>query len=363
MKANSIVKNFKVTGDFMKWMPYGSGHIHDTYLIRTSSHVTNEYLLQKINHHVFNDVPNLMENIERVTGHISQKLHAEATGSKVQECLTVIQTIDSKPYYEDGDGNFWRMYLFISGSTSIDYVNKSDDAYQSGIAFGKFIRLVSDLRGERLHETIPEFHNMESRLHKFYKTVRKNPASRLSMAKKEIKFVENRAEEMLMINRLAEQGAIPERITHNDTKINNVLFDENGIELCVIDLDTVMPGLVHYDFGDAIRTVTNTGAEDEMDLEKVSMNPEYFTAFSQGFLSETKSFLTKSEIETLAFSAKMMTFIIGLRFLTDFIDGDKYYKIKRENHNLERAKVQFKLLESMVEQTDLMEEIIKKYAY
>ena len=234
-----------------------------------------------------------------------------------------------------------------------------EQAYEGGKIFGKFQKLLVDLPGKPLFKTIPNFHNIEFRLNIFFITVEKDPFNRVKDIYDEIKFISGRAEEMKKILLLGREGKIPERITHNDTKFNNVLLDENDKGLCVIDLDTIMPGYIHYDFGDAIRTITNTGAEDEKKLGLVSMDIELFKAFAKGFLEQTKNFLNKVEIDNLAFAGKFMAFIIGLRFLTDHIDGDNYFKIHFPNHNLQRARAQFKLLSNMEEQFEQMEAVIQ----
>jgi hypothetical protein len=355
-----IFSNFRVSGTFKTGEPYGSGHINDTFRVLTSETDKPDYILQRINHHIFKNVPKLQDNILRVTSHIRKKLEQTPGANPDRETLTLIPALDGKPYFKDQEGNFWRIYIFIDKNRSYDRVESPAQAYEGGKAFGRFQYLISDLEGDPLHETIPNFHNMDMRLKTFFETVKNDPANRVSQAGPEIKFVEERAEVMTRILRLGEEKKIPERITHNDTKFNNVLLDENDKRLCVIDLDTVMPGYIHYDFGDSIRTTTNTGNEDEKDLSKVEMDIRLFEAYSKGFLEETKSFLTPVEIDNLAFSGKMMTFIIGLRFITDYLDGDHYFKIHHEHHNLQRAKAQFKLVASMERQFEDMQKIIEE---
>lgn len=359
--VKNVFSNFRVSGTYETGEPYGSGHINDTFRVQTFEQDKPDFILQRINHHIFKNVPKLQDNILRVTSHIRKKLEQTPGANPDRETLTLIPALDGKPYYKDKDGNFWRIYIFIDKNRSYDRVESPDQAYEGGKAFGRFQFLISDLEGEPLHETIPNFHNMDMRLATFFQTVKNDPVKRVALAGSEIKFVEKRAEEMCHILRLGEEGIIPKRITHNDTKFNNVLLDENDKRLCVIDLDTVMPGYIHYDFGDSIRTTTNTGNEDEKDLSKVEMDIRLFEAYSRGFLEETKSFLTPVEIENLAFSGKMMTFIIGLRFITDYLDGDNYFKIHHEHHNLQRAKAQFKLVASMERQFDEMQGIIAKF--
>lgn len=361
MKFNlkEVFSNFQAEGTFNSGIPYGSGHINDTFKVTTRESDASNYILQKINHHIFKNVPHLQDNILRVTTHLRKKIEKIPGADPKREILTLIPSLENKPYFKDHEGNYWRLYIFID-NRSYDRVENPSQAFEGGKTFGRFQFLLSDLKGDPLYETIPDFHNMEKRLKNFFRTVAEDPKSRVQLAKEQIKFVEDRASEMTLIQELGEEGKIPLRITHNDTKFNNVLLDENDKGLCVIDLDTVMPGYIHYDFGDSIRTSTNTGNEDEKDLSLVEMNIQLFEAFSKGFLGETKSFLEHEEINNLAFSGKMMTFIIGLRFLTDYIDGDNYFKIHHHDHNLQRAKAQFKLVSSMEKQYSEMQDIINQ---
>ncbi|MFP4082496.1 MAG: phosphotransferase enzyme family protein [Candidatus Aminicenantes bacterium] len=356
------MSNFDTRGNFASAHRYGSGHIHDTFLVHTTEESSLDYLLQRINHHVFRNVPQLMSNIERVTKHIQKKISQSRDSDFSLECLSFVPAKDGKYYYRDPRGNYWRVCVFIPESSSYDMVDSPDRAYAGGKAFGRFLALVADLSADSLYETIPDFLDMEKRLDKFYEVLKRDPVKRAKEVPDETSIVKTREEEMKCINRLGREGKIPKRVTHNDTKFNNILFDSHHNPLCVIDLDTVMPGYIHYDFGDAIRTVANTGAEDEENLEEVHMDMGLFEAFSEGFLQETKSFLVEAEIDYLAFSAKSLTFMAGLRFLTDFLDGDHYYKIDHEYHNLQRTRAQWKLLESMDEQYAEMQAVIKKIA-
>ncbi len=361
-KLPEIVSQFQIDGTYLAGAPYGSGHINDTFKIDTAEANQFDYILQRVNHHVFKDVPGLMENVERVTSHIRQKMNAIAGSNPDREVLTVIPTKEGAAYHKDGDGNFWRMYIFIWDNVSYDQVDSPEKAFEGGRMFGKFQSMLADLPGKPLNETIPNFHNIAWRLDTFEDTLKRDPAGRASKVKDEIDFVMKRADEMKTILRLGESGQIPLRITHNDTKFNNVLLNQEDKGLCVIDLDTVMPGYVHYDFGDSIRTSTNTGAEDDPDLDKVEMDINLFEGYAKGFLQETKTTLNTTEIDHLAFSGKLFPYIIGLRFLTDYVDGDNYFKTHHEHHNLQRARAQFKLLTSMERQYDKMKEIVWKHA-
>lgn len=357
-----IVSHFRIAGSYAAGAPYGTGHINDTFRIETKEPDAFNYILQRVNHHVFRDVPGLMENVLRVTSHIRSKLEAIPGSLPDREVLTVIPTHGGASYHVDEAGNFWRMYIFIWDNRSYDVVDSPAKAFEGGRMFGRFQSMLADLPGKPLNETIPNFHNIAWRLDTFEQTLKSDPAGRSASVQAEIDFVRQRAEEMKTILRLGEAGDIPLRITHNDTKFNNVLLDQQDKGLCVIDLDTVMPGYVHYDFGDSIRTSTNTGREDDPDLDRVEMDMTLFEGYARGFLQETRETLNQTEIDHLAFSGKLFPYIIGLRFLTDYVDGDHYFKIHHEHHNLQRARAQFKLLTSMERQYDDMQRIIQQNA-
>jgi Ser/Thr protein kinase RdoA (MazF antagonist) len=358
----NIIQKFQIGGTVVNVAPYGSGHINDTYRVETRPGDRYNYILQRINHRIFKNVPALMENVERVTRHIRTKLENTPGANPDREGLTLIHALDGKSYYQDEDGNFWRVYIFITDNKSYDIVDSPDQAFEGGRMFGKFQAMIADLPGGPLNETIPNFHNIEWRLETFRNTLERDPVKRAGLVGAETEFVLARAEEMGTILRLGREGKIPQRITHNDTKFNNVLLDMNDRGLCVIDLDTVMPGYVHYDFGDSIRTSTNTGAEDDPDLDRVEMDLRLFEGYTKGFLKETRTTLTQTELDHLALSGKLLPYMIGLRFLTDYVDGDNYFKIKHEHHNLQRARAQFKLLRSMERQFSLMCEVVGKYS-
>lgn len=362
MKHNlkKIYDSFLADGSFSDAGFFGSGHIHDTFLVETSEKDKDNYILQRVNNRIFKNIPELQENIERVTTHIKKKLLLIPEADVKRECLTVIMAKNGKSWVEDDDGSFWRMFIYIPDHRSYDIVDTPDKAIEGGKAIGRFQALLVDLPGKPLHETIPYFHNIEKRLVNFNSIVKSDKVNRASSASKEINFVLKRSEEMKIILRLGNEGKIPLRITHNDTKFNNILLDENDKALCLIDLDTVMPGYVHYDFGDVIRTAANTAAEDEKELSKIRMDIGLFKAFSEGYLSETNDTLNDVEKEYLAFAPRLLTYTMAVRFLTDYIDGDIYYKIHHAHHNLQRAKAQLKLIESMEEQYPAMQNIIKK---
>jgi hypothetical protein len=351
---------FTHEGTYLTGEPYGSGHIHDTFRVQTSENDKDNYILQRLNNKIFKDIPQLQENIERVTIHLNRKLQLIPGSNTKRECLTLIPAKDGKSWIIDKDGNYWRMYIFISDHRSYNIVDSPDKAFEGGKAIGRFQAMLADMPGAPLAETIPKFHDIENRLATLNQKIKEDPAGRVASLNEEITGYLSRSEEMKTILNLGRAGKIPLRITHNDTKFNNILLDENDKALCVIDLDTVMPGYVHYDFGDAIRTVTNTAAEDEKDLSKVEMNISLFEAYARGYLSETGKTLNEVEIEYLAFAPKLITYTIGVRFLTDYIDGDNYFKIHHPSHNLQRTRAQLKLVMSMERQYEEMQKIIAK---
>jgi len=354
-----IFEYFDADGTFLKGEPYGSGHIHDTFRIETIESEKDDYILQRLNNRIFKNIPELQHNIERVTIHLRNKLSSIPGSDIKRECLRLIPSCEGKTWIVDNDGNYWRMYIFISNHHSFNVVDSADKAFEGGKAIGRFQAMLSDMPGGPLFETIPSFHDIEKRLEAFFIKVKENPVGRVKSVKGEIDQISRRTEEMKIILRLGKQGKIPLRITHNDTKFNNILLDENNKALCVIDLDTVMPGYIHYDFGDAIRTAANTASEDEDDLSKVKMDIKLFKAYAEGYLSETLETLNNTEIEYLAFAPKLITYTIAVRFLTDYIDGDNYFKIHHKLHNLQRTKAQLSLVMSMEEQYDEMKRIIK----
>lgn len=351
---------FNPEGTFLTGEPYGSGHIHDTFRVQTSENDKDDYILQRLNNKIFKNIPELQNNIERVTIHLNQKLSKIPGSNTKRECLTLIPAKDGKSWVLDKNGNYWRMYIFISNHRSYNIVDDTDKAFEGGKAIGRFQAMLADMPGGPLHETIPKFHDIENRLAILNQKIKENPAGRVAELTDEIKEYLSRGEVMKTILNLGRAGKILSRITHNDTKFNNILLDENDKALCVIDLDTVMPGYVHYDFGDAIRTVTNTAAEDEKDLSKIEMNVELFEAYARGYLSEAGKTLNETEKEYLAFAPKLITYTIGVRFLTDYIDGDNYFKIHHKFHNLQRTRAQLKLVMSMERQYGEMKKIINR---
>lgn len=358
IKLKEVVFQFIEQDDNVKIDPLGKGHINDSYKVESGN---KEYVLQRINHNIFKNVHELQNNIYRVTSHIRAKLQAKGVSDVERRVLTLIPTHDGALYYKDSNGDYWRVTLFIKDSKSYEEIN-SDLAYRAGMAFGDFQKMLEDIPGEPLFETIPNFHNMESRLDAFRESVNANRAGRLDEVADLVKEIEDRADEMCKAERLHREGKLPKRINHCDTKVNNVLFDADDHVLCVVDLDTVMPGYVLSDFGDFIRTGANTGAEDDKNLENVSVNLDIFEAYAKGYLKHAASFLTDIEIDNLAFGAKLLTYMQTVRFFTDYIDGDTYYKIAYPEHNLVRTKSQIKLLQSLEENFDKMRQIVRDAA-
>ena len=352
----NIISHFSIAGEYISAEKVITGHINDSFIIKTSSTEHPGYFLQWINNYIFKDVEGLMNNIAVVTSHLAKKL---AENDKLDfKVLEIIPCTDGKKFFIDDEGQYWRLYKFIDKMHVYDVVENTKNAYEGGKAFGIFMSLLADLPADTLTETIPDFHSMEKRLETFYTSLKNNPFGRVKDIPAEIDFVKSRTEQMLTIPALIKSGKLPMRITHNDTKFNNILFDETEHAMSIVDLDTVMPGSILFDFGDAIRTGANTAIEDEKDLSKVDINLSIYEAYTQGFVKSTRHTLTEVEIENLAFSARFMTFIIGLRFLTDFVDGDPYFRTLYPDHNLDRAKVQFRLVEQMELNAAKMQEIV-----
>ncbi len=347
-----IFSQFQSNTTLVSVEPFGNGHIHDTY--KLTSREEASFILQKINKEIFPDIPALQSNIEKVIDHINkQKRNSIHT-------LKILKSSAGKSYYLDGNGNYWRVFNFIPGSQTYDRVLSEEHAYEAGKAYGAFQRSFKDFSPTQLHETLPGFHNIESRLALFDCSVLENPVKRAAEIKDEIDFLWSRALRMKRILEKGQAGLIPLRITHNDTKINNVLFGKDNKAICVIDLDTVMPGYIHYDFGDAIRTGAATADEDEIEFDKMCIDLSLFEAYSKGFLGQTIGFLNRVEISELYFAPQLLTFIIALRFLTDYLNGDVYFKVDHENHNLQRWYAQKQLLLSMEENESEMKQIIQR---
>ena len=342
---------------------YGAGHINDTFCVYTQTAEGDcvRFILQRINTNTFTDPAGLMENICGVTGFLRKKIE-EKGGDVARETMNVVPTADGKPYYADTNGGAWRVYTFVEGTVCLQKVESPDDFYASAYAFGQFQQLLADYPASTLHETIARFHDTANRYANFEKALEADVCGRAKDVQAEIEFVKaHKADCSYMVDLLAA-GKLPLRVTHNDTKLNNILFDEaTGKGLCIIDLDTIMPGLAASDFGDSIRFGASTAAEDEKDLSKVHFDIELFRLYAKGYLETAGSVLTSAEKKSLAWGAKLLTLECGMRFLTDYLQGDTYFKTTHPTHNLERARTQFKLVDEMEHQFEAMQAIVAEY--
>ena len=340
---------------------YGSGHINETYrVVFKAGGQDDAYIFQKINTNVFRNPDFLMENMARVLKHSESKLTGKP--DQARRCIHLVPARNGKMYYRGEDGSCWRAYHFIGGASTYNILETEEQAYQAAKAFGAFQMLLADLPGERLHETIPNFHNTPSRYADFEKALANDKAGRSGQCRPEIEFAKKVSWMAPVLVDLQAKGELPERITHNDTKLNNVLLDDKtGEGLCVIDLDTVMPGLSLYDFGDMVRTSVSPAAEDETDLSKVQARTGVFRALVKGYLEGAQGCLTKKEMEMLPFSGILITYEIGLRFLSDFLDGDVYFRTARPNHNLDRCRTQFTLVQRLMEKESELNAIVKDF--
>lgn len=361
-KIREAIDLLDFSGEPVSWERYGSGHINDTFrLVCREGDQEQLYIIQRINHEIFTDPVSLMNNIAGVTSFLREKITAQG-GDPTRETLNIVKARDGRNYAVDSEGNYWRGYLFISGATCFDKVRNPEDFYQSGKAFGHFQRQLAEYPAEELTETIVDFHNTPVRLETFKKAVEEDILGRAHLVEEEIKFVMDRAGEAGAAMEMLKEGKLPLRVTHNDTKLNNIMIDDGtGEALCIIDLDTIMPGLSIFDFGDSIRFGANTADEDEPDVSKVSLSLLLFEIYTKGFLEGCQGSLTKEERDMLPMGAKLMTFECGMRFLTDYLQGDTYFRISRENHNLDRTRTQFALVADMEKKWDEMAEIVRKY--
>jgi len=352
----SVVRQFDIIGEFFRAERYGSGHINDTYCVVVKQAGTPvRYIFQRINHNIFKNPVTLMENVQRVTAHLAAKL--VGMNDATRRVLTLLPTRAGKGWLVDAAGDHWRAYLFIEKARTYDIVGSTDQAFKAARAFGQFQQMLADLPAPRLHDTIPDFHHTPRRFAALEQAIAADVAGRATLVRAEIEFARARQH----IASILLDANLPERVTHNDTKFNNVMLDDaTGEGICVIDLDTVMPGLALYDFGDMVRTTTSPAKEDERDLSKVTMQFPMFEALVRGYLSTAGGFLTKAEKQFLAFSGKLITFEIGIRFLTDFLAGDVYFKTHRDGHNLDRCRTQFKLVESIEQQEKQMNQLVEE---
>jgi aminoglycoside phosphotransferase (APT) family kinase protein len=355
----ALSQNFEILADFQSAEPYGTGHINDTYAATYSQGgATIRYIHQRINQNVFKNAVGLMENIRRVTDHLRAKLAGQPDVTR--RALTLVRARDGQTFYVDPQGECWRTYVFIEGARTYDAVESTKQACEAAKAFGRFQCLLADLSVPRLQDTIPDFHNTPKRFAALEKAIEADSANRAALARAEIDFALDRKPITSRLLDLQAQGVLPERTTHNDTKFNNVMLDDTTQEgICVIDLDTVMPGLALYDFGDMVRTTTSPALEDEKDLSKVCMQFPMFEALVRGYLASAGDMLNKAEKQHLAFSGKLISFEIGIRFLADYLAGDVYFKVHRDGHNLDRCRTQFKLVESIEAQEEAMNRLVE----
>jgi hypothetical protein len=359
---HAVAAQFQFRGQAVAFVPYGNGHINDTYMVTCNgAGAPVRYILQHINAQVFHSPAAVMQNIERVTAHLAAQVAHEP--DRARRALTLVPARDRSNWYVDADGETWRAYPFIENARSYETATSVEQAFQAAEAFGRFQQQLASLPAPRLHETIPDFHHTPRRFAALQQAIAADAKGRAKLAKPEIDFALAHESITGVLIEASLQADLPERITHNDTKFNNVLLDDaTGESLCVVDLDTVMPGLALYDFGDMVRTTTSPAAEDEQDLSKVTMQFPLFEALVRGYLSAAGGFLTETEKKFLAFSGKLITFEVGIRFLADYLAGDTYFKIHREGHNLDRCRTQFKLVESIELQEEKMNRQVESIA-
>lgn len=358
----AIGTRFQIHGTLVDARPHGTGHINDTFAVTYDQAGTSvRYIHQRLNTHIFRDAVGLMDNVARVLAHAGTRV--AGTPHAARRVLTLVPARDGAPFVRDDEDGIWRTYLFIEGARTFDVVESEAQAEAAARAFGAFQLLLADLPGARLHETIPRFHHTPSRFEACLAAIDADPHNRAAAARDSIEFVLARAGEVSRLVEMQAQGDLPERVTHNDTKLNNVMIDlASGEGLCVIDLDTTMPGLAPYDFGDMVRTATNSAAEDEPDLSRVWSRPEMFDALARGYLGAAGSFLTRAEVDVLTVAGLLMTLECGMRFLADHLSGDTYFRIRRPGQNLDRARTQFALVASIEQQRDACERAIRRYA-
>jgi Ser/Thr protein kinase RdoA (MazF antagonist) len=361
-QLQEISKQFQIYGEILHAETCKIGHINETYSASYDQGGTRvRYIHQKINRSVFKDPEAVMENVVRVTKHLRNKLEALKARDITRRCLTIVPTRDGKSSCRDSSGEYWRTFVFVEGVQTYESVSSPQQALEAGRAFGFFQNLLVDLPGPRMADTIPHFHHTRKRFQAFQKAIEQDHFNRAASAKAEIDFALKQESVVdVLLNALA-QKKIPERITHNDTKFNNVMLDTvTGEAMCVVDLDTVMPGCVLYDFGDMVRTATSPTMEDELDLSKVRMQMPMFKKLAEGYLETAGQFLTKAEKSYIAFAGRLITLTIGLRFLTDHLAGDTYFRIHRPGHNLDRCRTQFKLVDSIRQQEEPMQAHVDK---
>ncbi len=360
-RLRAVARQFEISGSYLEYRPHGSGHINDTFVAAFSQAGTRiRYIFQRVNERIFQRAEELMDNIARVTAAAAARLEADGVVDSTRRALRLIPARSGKPFVRDAEGRLWRCYLFIEGARTYDIIETPRQAFEAASAFGDFQKLAASIDGPRLHETIPDFHHTRARFNRLREVATADPMGRLREVAPEWNYIREREEWTDVLIGLAARGEIPERVTHNDTKLNNVMIDDaTGAGICVIDLDTVMPGLALYDFGDMVRTATSPAAEDEQDTGKVLMQMPMFEALVRGYLSSVGDFLNEAEKAHMAFSGKLITLEIGIRFLTDYLEGDVYFKTKRPGHNLDRCRTQLALVRSIEVQEEAMNAFVR----
>ncbi|MDR1498388.1 MAG: aminoglycoside phosphotransferase family protein [Puniceicoccales bacterium] len=357
---HAVAANFNIHGDYFSAEPHGAGHINDTYAVTfNQSGRPVRYIFQRVNRHVFKNTSALMRNISRVCRHMRARLIEDGLPDASRRALTIVPTTSGADWFVDDTQNYWRCFLFVEGARAHEIIESPSQAFQVAATFGNFTKLLEDIPSGRLEEVIPDFHNTRKRFENFQKSLAADIHNRAKDAKAEIDFLHAHENDCSVVVDAIARGEIPERVTHNDTKLNNILIDDTTKQgLCVIDLDTSMPGSALYDFGDMVRTATSPTLEDEVNLSLVVARPEYFNALATGFLSSLGTTLNKTEKELLPFSGKLITLEVGMRFLTDYLDGDVYFKTSRTRHNLDRCRNQFALVASIEKQFDAMNSFV-----
>lgn len=359
-----VAAAFRTQGELTEYRPYGNGHINDTFLVRcTQDGLSRRYVLQRMNHEIFKDPLALMQNIKNITDYMKKRI-AERGGDPSRETLNLVPLKDDSLLYQDAQGFYWRMFLFVEDSVTFEQVENAEDFYRSGRAFGHFQMLLAEYPAQNLTETIAGFHDTPARFAAFQRAVAEDVCERAHTAQEEIAFLLARESELSAAMDMLQEGKLPLRVTHNDTKLNNILFDARTKDaLCIIDLDTVMPGLSIFDFGDSIRFGANTAAEDERDVGRVSLSLELFESYTKGFLESCGEQLTPQEVRMLPMGAKLMTLECGMRFLADYLQGDVYFHTACPEHNLIRCRTQLALVADMEQKWEAMKAIVKKYGH
>ena len=355
---SEVVSNFNCEVDINSLKTYGSGHINDTYFIKNVNSSGCDYLLQRINHHIFKDVPQLTSNMCKVIDHLKDKLLLSGSGNPEKEVMTLVPAKNGRYFYLDSNGDYWRLSYFLKNTKSYDVVETEKQAYEGGKAFGKFQAMLADLPTGILYEVIPDFHHIGRRLEQLNDAIVKDAADRLESVAVELDIIKTYADSMSYFQQPEQIAGLPKRVIHNDTKFNNVLLNMKDEAQCVIDLDTVMDGYIAYDFGDAVRTIINTTVEDEADLSKIRLNIPLFNAYTKGYLKEAGQFISNTELNSLFKGVLLLPYMQSVRFLTDYLNGDQYFKIKFEGHNLQRTRAQLQLLKMLDQSSEILQHTI-----